>query len=486
MGERIKARGQYIAGKWEYNGKTRPIYSPWDGRIVGETTVTSVVDAERAIAAAARSFAHTRALTTAERHDILRAIHDGIAARREEFACCIVDEAGKPLRDARFEVDRALLVFSLAAEEARRPRGDVLPLDLNPASAGRIGLTQRFPAGPVAAISPFNFPLNLVAHKVAPAFATGCPVVLKPAEKTPLTALLLAEVIAGTGWPSEAFSVLTPADPHVVGTMLATDPRLPVLSFTGSDKVGWHLKSLANRKRVILELGGNAAVIVHGDADQAYAAARCAVGAFAYAGQVCISVQRIFVQRRIHEEWTERFLTHVAKLRFGDPADETTEIGPLISDSAKSKISAWVGEAVAGGARCLAGEQSVSGGNRMRPVVLTHTRPDMAVRQEEVFGPVVVVEPYDSFEEAIELANDSRFGLQAGIFTRDIGRLFRAWSELEVGGVVANDVPQFRIDNMPYGGEKESGFGREGVRYAIEEMTQPRLLALNFSPEEAS
>jgi acyl-CoA reductase-like NAD-dependent aldehyde dehydrogenase len=478
----MRTWGQYIGGIWEPGGKMRPIYRPFDGGVCGVTTVSTLADAERAVAAATRAFPLTAALSSDDRFRILNAIHDGIAARRSEFADTIVAEAAKPIRDARVEVERALLVFSLAAEEARRLGGDVLPLDINPASRGRIGITRRFPAGPVAAFTPFNFPLNLVAHKIAPGIAAGCPIVLKPAEKTPLTALLLAQVISESDWPAEALSVLTPEEPTEIGTFLASDDRLPVLSFTGSDKVGWHLKSLADRKRVLLELGGNAAVIVHEDADLSYSAARCASGAFAYSGQVCISVQRIFVHQAIYLEWTECFLAKSRTLIFGDPAQDHTDFGPMISDAGCAKVAEMISEAVRAGARLRLGGEPPER-NVLLPTVLTNTRPDMAVRREEAFGPLVCVEPYDSFEEALALANEGPFGLQAGIFTQDVGRIFRAFAALEVGGVIANDVPQYRVDNMPYGGEKNSGFGREGVRYAIEEMTTLRLLALNLTPD---
>lgn len=483
----IKTWPQYVGGQWREAPETRLLISPFDGRALGSVAVGDEHDAEEAISRAEQAFTRTRRLPAHARHDILRAIHDGIAARREEFARGIVDEAGKTIRDARVEVDRALLVFSLAADEARRVGGgETIPLDLNPASAGRIGITRRFPAGPVAAITPFNFPLNLVAHKVAPALAVGNPVVLKPAEKTPLTALRLAEVIHETDWPKGGFSVLTPARPETVGEMLATDPRLPVLSFTGSARVGWQLKEKANRKQVTLELGGSAAVIIHEDADLDYALDRCVVGAFANAGQVCISVQRIFVHRPVFAAFAERFVEAVGKLRVGDPADEATDLGPMIRDSACRQAQEWVGAAIAGGATALLRGEIVSAGTTLLgPTILTNTRADMAVRCEEAFAPIAVLEPYDRFAEALDLANEGPYGLQAGVFTRDVGRLFTAFDALDVGGVIANDVPQYRVDNMPYGGEKDSGFGREGVRYAMEEMTRPRLLVLNFPPQAA-
>ena len=476
--------GQYIGGAWKVSSDTRPIRSPYHGRVVGRVSVGTTSDAHTAITLAHGSFAQTRRLSSFERRTILQTIHDRIAARHDEFAGGIVAESGKTIRDARTEVDRALLVFSLAADEARHFAGGAfMPLDLNAASRGRVGLTRRFPLGPVAALTPFNFALNLVAHKVAPALAAGCPVVLKPAEKTPLTALRLAQAIEGSGWPAGAFSVVTPPMPQEVGTLLAADPRLPVLSFTGSDRVGWALKSQANKKRVLLELGGNAAVIVHHDADVAYAADRCVGGAFANAGQVCISVQRIFVHERVWDDWLGRFLGGVRALRVGDPSDPATDMGPLISPTAAQNIVHTIDAAVAEGATALLHGRRQGDTNFVAPTVLTGTHPDRAVCRDEIFGPVVVVERYADFADALARVNDSRFGLQAGVFSRDVGRLFQAFETLEVGGVVANDVPQFRIDNMPYGGERDSGAGREGVRYAIEEMTTLRLLALNFPPD---
>ncbi len=458
----------------------RVIHSPFDGRVVGQCPVSTRADAEAAVARASEVFARTRFLPSHERYAILRRIHDGILARREEFARGIVDEAGKPIRDARAEVDRALLVFSLCADEARRLGGEVLPLDLNAASMGRLGLTRRFGRGPVAAITPFNFPLNLVAHKVGPALACGCPVVLKPAEKTPLTALRLAEVIASSGWPEGGFAVLTPENPQAIGEFLAEDSRLPVLSFTGSDRVGWHLKSLANKKRVTLELGGNAAVIVEPDADWEYVAARCAWGAFANAGQVCISVQRIFVQQSIFDTFAALLVEKACAMNVGDPHDEQTDIGPMVSPSARDKAQAAISQALEQGATALLRGES-SGLSLLAPTVLTGTHAKMAVQDEEIFASAVVVEPYYTLDEALSRVNESRFGLQAGIFTRDVRAIFRAHETLQVGAVIANDVPQFRVDNMPYGGEKESGWGREGVRYTMEEMTEERLLVLNLA-----
>jgi acyl-CoA reductase-like NAD-dependent aldehyde dehydrogenase len=475
---------QYLGGEWKpgASGKRRPILSPYDGSEVGTVAVSELADAEVAIQKAHDSFSETRSLPSHVRHDILRQIEDGIGACREELARGIADEAGKPIRDARIEVDRARLVFSLAADETRRfDGGEFMPLDLNAASKGRVGISRRFPAGPVAALTPFNFPLNLVAHKVAPALAAGCPIILKPAEKTPLTSLRLAEIVAETAWPKRAFSVLTPSTPQEIGNLLSTDERIKVVSFTGSAQVGWELKTKANKKKVTLELGGNAAVIVHDDVpDLEYAVSRCVTGAFANAGQVCISVQRIFIQRALFDDFLVRFAEATTKLVLGDPNDDTTDIGPMISEAACKKVENWRDEAIEGGATALLLGSRRPGSTLLRPTLLTNTKPEMSVNQEEVFGPLVVLEPYDTFSEALGRVNEGRYGLQAGIFSRDVRHIFNAFSTLEVGGVIANDVPQYRVDNMPYGGVKDSGFGREGIRYAIEEMTEIRLLALNL------
>lgn len=461
--------------------QTRPIYSPYDHRVVGECPVTTSDDAERAITQAADAFEQTRRLAAYDRYTILRRIGDEIGTRRDEFARGISEESGKTIRDARAEVERALLVFSLAADEARHIGGEVLPLDLNAVSKGRLGLTRRFPRGPVAAITPFNFALNLVAHKVAPALAAGCPVVLKPAEKTPLTSLRLAEAVHASGWPTSGFSVLTPEDPRSTGHLLATDKRLPVLSFTGSDRVGWELKAKANRKHVTLELGGNAAVVVEPDADIDFVVSRCVPGAFANAGQVCISVQRIFVQRAVFETFCARFVDAARRLRVGDPQNETTDVGPMISHEACDKAESWIADAVKVGAKVLLRGERHLGTSLLAPTVLTGTTEQMTIRSEEAFAPVVCIEPYDAFDDGLAFADAGRFGLQTGVFTRDINNVFRAWERLHVGAVIANDVPQYRVDNMPYGGERDSGFGREGVRYAIEEYTELRLLALNLT-----
>jgi glyceraldehyde-3-phosphate dehydrogenase (NADP+) len=463
----------------------RAIFSPYDQHIVGSVPISVREDAEKAIIRAQLAFEKTRRLPSHEKHRILRAIESGIAERREEFARGITDESGKPIRDARAEVDRAMLVFSLAADEARRQGGDLLPLDMNPASNGRIGLTKRFPIGLIAGITPFNFPLNLVAHKLAPAIAAGCPLILKPAEKTPLTALRLSDVVAESGLPKGAFSVLTPESPAETGEIMATDHRFAALSFTGADKIGWELKAKANHKKVILELGGNAAVIIEPDADLAFSVARCAVGSFANAGQVCISIQRIFIHDTFFQEWADAFVTAVSKLKTGDPHEETTDVGPMITESACQKALENIQIALQGGAKALLAGERLSP-TLLTPTILTDTQPSMSVCADEAFAPIVVIERYHNFEEALRRVNESRFGLQAGIFTKSIGKIFQAFDVIEAGGIIGNDIPQYRVDNMPYGGVKDSGFGREGVRYAIEEMTELRLLALNLTAPEGS
>lgn len=465
----------YIGGDWIRTGEMREIARGYDQSTVGAVHLCGAVQMETAISRAAESFPATRRLMSSDRRRILTEIQAGLLERRKEFAQGICDEAGKPIRDSQLEVDRAIDVFSLAAAECCRPVGDVLPLDLSAASASRFGITKRFPVGPVGAITPFNFPLNLVAHKIAPAIAAGNPIVLKPAERTPITALRLAEVIDHTDWPKGAFSVVPAKEPSL-GELLATDPRIKILSFTGAASVGWRLKSMASGKRVILELGGNAAVIVHSDADLDLAASRCVAGAFAYAGQICISVQRIYAHRSVWRELTARLVEGAANLSIGDPRNESTRFVAMIDQIAARKAYDRIHAAIAQGAKPLViGEID---GAALGPTILTNTNPSMEVVSAEVFGPVLVVEPYDDYSDALTMVNSGEWGLQAGVFTRDIGRIFDAFSTLEVGGVIANDVPTFRADSMPYGGEKQSGFGREGVRYAIEEMTEMRVLVV--------
>jgi len=397
--------------------------------------------------------------------------------QKERFAQLIVAEAGKPIRLARAEVDRAVLTFKTAAEEAARLGGESLPLDLTEGNEGRWGLVQRFPVGPVLAITPFNFPLNLVAHKLAPAIAAGCPILLKPAPQTPFTALALGEVILKAGWPAEALAVL-PLSNTDTAWLAEKEDRIKLVSFTGSAKVGWELKAHSSRKRVLLELGGNAALIVHGDwHDLDEAALRTAHAAFGYAGQSCISVQRIFVERRVFQTFLWKLVEITAKLVSGNPSDEATEVGPLIRPAEAERVDNWIKEAVEGGAKLIAGGERHD--SLITPAILTATQPGMKIRDEEVFGPVVLIEPYEDFEQALADVNHSRYGLQAGLLTRDAGRILTAYRELEVGALIVGDTPAWRLDPMPYGGVKDSGLGREGLRSAIEEMTEPRMLVMS-------
>jgi len=440
----------------------------------GEAAKAGLEELERAVASAVRAFEETRRLSSARRSEILQKAAAGLARRKDEFARTITLENAKTIRLSRGEVDRAVSTFTIAAEEAKRIGGEVVPLDLNAQSEGRLGITRRLPLGPVFGITPFNFPLNLVAHKVAPAMAAGNSIVLKPSSATPHTALLLGEVLVEAGMVPGTVNVVPCAASDA--DRLVADERFKLVTFTGSPAVGWELKRKAGKKRVALELGGNAAVIVHDDADLEQAVERSVAGAFAYSGQVCISVQRIYLQEGIADEFTRRFLERTSKLVLGDPHDEKTDLGPMLDEAAAGKAAEWVDEAVRGGARVLCGGRRE--GRLFPATVLEGVRPEMKVHCQEAFAPLVNLYRYRDFPEALAAVNGSAYGLQAGLFTRDAGRIFRAFEELEVGGVIVNDAPNWRIDHMPYGGEKDSGLGREGVRYAIEEMTQLRLLAL--------
>jgi len=472
----VSTQGFFLDGKWIEEGDIVEIKAPYDGNVIANVFQGRREHAEAAIKAAVKAFGTTRRLPAFERQRVLRRVAQTISERKQEFSRTLAQEAGKPIKAARTEVERAIFTFTVAAEESTRIYGEYLPLDWQEFTAGRWGIVRRFPLGPLAGITPFNFPLNLVAHKVAPAIAAGCSMVLKPAPQTPLSALLLAEAVQQAGWPDGGLNVL-PLSNEDAG-LLVTDERIKLISFTGSAPVGWQIKKNAGKKKVILELGGNAGVIVHSDADLQYAADRCVAGGFAYAGQTCISVQRILVERSVYGKFTDLLLDGVKKLKTGDPLEESTDLGPLIRESDAARASDWVQEAVRGGARLLYGGHRT--GSALEPTVLTGTRPEMKVNCQEIFAPVVTVEAYDHFDHAVRQVNSSPYGLQAGIFTRDAKLLFNAYEELEVGGLIAGDVPSFRIDHMPYGGIKDSGLGREGLRYAIEDMTEPKLLVMNL------
>ena len=472
----VRTQGFYLRGKWIEEGTPVEIRAPYDGTPLAQVFQGTREHVEQAIQAAVGAFGTTRKLPAFERQRVLRSVAQQITSRKDEFTRTLAQEAGKPLKAARAEVERAIFTFTVAAEETTRIPGEYLSLDWQETTAGRWGIVRRFPVGPVVGITPFNFPLNLVAHKVAPAIATGCTIILKPAPQTPLSSFLLAEVIEQAGLPDGAFNVL-PLSNEDAG-LLVTDERIKLISFTGSAPVGWDIKRHAAKKKVVLELGGNAGVIVHSDADLATAAERCVAGGFSYAGQTCISVQRILVHRPSFAKFQELLLGGVSKLVMGDPMNESTDLGPMIRESDAIRATEWIQEAVQDGATLLCGGKRH--GATLEPTVLTGTRPDMKVNCREIFAPVVTLEAYDDFALALRLINESPYGLQVGIFTRDAGRIFQAFEELEVGGVIAGDVPNFRIDHMPYGGVKDSGFGREGLRYAIEEMTEPRLLVMNL------
>ena len=460
-----------LDGTWTTSAASIKIQSPYDGSIVGETFEASAEQLEQAIDASVRAFEITRHLSAAQRTKVLLGVASAISRRKEEFARMIALEAGKPIRTARAEVDRAVFTFTLGADEVANIKDS--HLQLRPAPV-RQGVIRRFPLGPIAAITPFNFPLNLVAHKLAPAIAAGCTVVLKPAPQTPLTALMLASVIQDAGWPAGALNVLPLS--NETAAKLVADDRLKMLSFTGSAAVGWQLKASSGKKRVVLELGGNAGVIIHDDADISEAATRCAFGGFSYAGQSCISVQRILVHQRVFARFVDELVPKVRALKCGDPLDESTDVGPLIRESDAQRVEQWIEESVAGGAKLLCGGKRILKGRFVEPAVLSGTSPQQRVNCEEIFGPVVTVEPYESFDEALKSINSSRYGLHAGIFTASPERIERAFMELDVGGVIVNDVPTFRSDEMPYGGLKDSGLGREGVHYAVEEMMEMKIL----------
>jgi len=455
-------------------GAPYEVRSPYDGAVVAEVRRAGPAEIEAAIAGAVEAFRITRKLPSWRRAEILERVSATIAERADELARTIALEAGKPMKAARIEVDRAAFTFKVAAEESKRIYGEIVPLDWLPGHDGRRAEIHRVPLGPIAGITPFNFPLNLVAHKVAPALAAGNPIVIRPASQTPVSALKLGEILLEAGWPENGIAVVPSTTDDA--RPLVEDPRIALLSFTGSPAVGWALKSRAGRKRVTLELGGNAAVIVHADADAAYAAERIVWGGFFYQGQSCISVQRVYVHRSL-DGFQEDVVRRARELKTGDPLDETTDVGPLIDAGAAERVEEWVREAVADGATVLTGGER--DGNLWQPTILANLREGMRVSCEEAFAPLVGLYEYEDVGVAIDAAGMSEFGLQAGIFTNDIDVVETAFDRIEVGGLMVNDVSTFRIDHMPYGGVKSSGSGREGLRYAIEEMTEMKLLTHN-------
>ena len=468
----------WLAGVPTTGSSSLAVHHPFDGSVVAEVSLADPAQVEAAVAAAHAVRHEAAGLPAHVRATALDHVARGLAERHEDVARLITAESGKPVRWARVEVARAASTFRWAAEEARRWAGELQRLDTEPGADGRIGLVRRFPRGPVLAIAPFNFPLNLVAHKLAPAIAVGAPVVVKPAPRTPLSSLLLGELLAETELPAGMVSVLTVRDDQAMD--LVRDERLPVVSFTGSGPVGWMIRDAVPRKHVTLELGGNAAVVVCADWSSAddldRAAQRIATFAVYQGGQSCISVQRVLADRSVYDALVDRVVAAVERLGVGDPADEATDVGPLIDEASARRVESWVDEAAAAGAKVLTG--GTRDGSTYAPTVLVDVPADAKVACEEVFGPVLVIAPVDGTDQAFADVNVSRFGLQAGVFTRDLATAFRAHRELEVGGVVVGDVPSYRADQMPYGGVKESGVGREGVRYAMEDLSYERVLVL--------
>lgn len=464
----------YLANRPEEPNADLPVEDKYHGHVVTRVARADSAALNQAISAAVEATAPMRRLAAWQRKAILLHLVRRCRERTDQLIEVLMMEAGKPRQFARGEVGRLIDTLQFSAEETTRITGQVLPLDVTERASGYRGMWQRVPVGPCAFITPWNFPLNLVAHKIGPALACGCPFILKPASSTPVSALLLGEMLAETDLPTGAFSILpiraSDAD------ALVEDERIKKLSFTGSAAVGWQLRDRARKKHVTLELGGNAAVVIERDAHLNDAVARCVFGGYYQSGQSCISVQRILIHRTVYEEFRQKFVASVQRLKTGDPRDEETFVGPIISESDAKRIEATVRQAVQRGARLLCGGKR--DGRMIEPTVLEAVPRDADASCEEIFGPVTLLEPFDEFDEAVQAVNASRYGLQAGVFTRDIGRIQRAWDELQVGGVVINDVPSFRVDHMPYGGSKESGLGREGIRWAIESMTEVRLLVI--------
>ena len=467
-----------IDGEWMGDDrKGIKVINPYDESLIGEVPEASAEDVDKAVVAAKQGFNIISAMPSYKRSEILARTADFILRDKEEIAGIIAREAGKSWKYAVAEAERSAETFSFASLEAKAGRGEIVPMDASPVSAGRFGFYIRVPIGVIGAITPFNFPLNLVAHKVAPAIAAGNSLVLKPATKTPLSSIKLAELLVEAGLPAGTLNLVVGRG-ATVGNQMVEDPRLAMITFTGSPPVGREIKSRSGLKRVTLELGSNSPTIIDEDGDVDAAVARCVVGSFANSGQVCISVQRIFVQRKRYAEFIGKFIEATGKLKVGDPLDKNCDIGPMISSQELERALSWLEEAKSLGARVEVGGEAI--GNCLKPTILTGVTMEMKVICSEVFAPIVSVLPYDSFDEALNLADDSVYGLQAGIYTKDIGKAFKAIGRLDVGGVIINDIPTFRVDHMPYGGNKESGLGREGVRYAMEEMTNIKMVCFNL------
>jgi acyl-CoA reductase-like NAD-dependent aldehyde dehydrogenase len=464
-----------IGGEWVETGDWQEVRSPYSGEVVGRVAKAGADETRRAIDAAEQAMRDP--LPAHKRAEILVRVAGALGKRHDEVARQISDEAGKPLKAAKIEASRAMSTYTFAAVEARKLAGDVVPMDAAQSGEGKLAFTLRTPIGVVGAISPFNFPLNLVAHKIAPALAAGCAVVLKPASQTPLSALLLAELEDEAGLPPGWLNVLVgPASE--IGDVLVEDDRVKAITFTGSSDVGWKLRERAARKRVNLELGNATPLIVEADADIEAAASATAQHGFSFAGQSCISIQRVYIQRAAYDDYVQRLVPKVEALVLGDPGEEDTDVGPVIDEGARDRILEWIEEARSAGSEILTGGEL--DGELIRPTVIANPSADLKVACEEVFGPVVTVSPYDSLDEALRLANGTRYGLQAGIFTENVRTALRAAEELEFGGVTVNEAPTFRADQMPYGGVKDSGNTREGPAYAVRELTEERVVVLQL------
>ncbi|MEX0817256.1 MAG: aldehyde dehydrogenase family protein [Gaiellales bacterium] len=476
MAVTVQDRKLLLGGEWVETGEWHEVRSPYSGEVVGRVPRAGADEARRAIDAAAGAMREP--LPAHRRAEILDTVAALLGERQDEIARTISGEAGKPLKAARVEAERAVSTYISAAVEARRLAGEMIPMDASPAGVGKLAYTLRVPIGVVGAITPFNFPLNLVAHKLAPALAAGCAVVHKPAAQTPLSALLLAEIEVEAGLPAGWLNTLVGPSAEI-GDVLVEDERIRLITFTGSSEVGWKIRERAAKKRVSLELGNATPVLVEADADLDIAATKLAANAFSFAGQSCISVQRIYVRGPVYDDFLGRFLPKVEALKVGDPEDEETDVGPVIDEDARERIASWIEEAKTGGATVLTGGEAVDG-VIIQPTVLADVTPEMKVSCAEVFGPVCTVTPYETLEEGLALANGTEFGLQAGIFTASLTTAMRAGTELEFGGVTVNEAPTFRADQMPYGGTKASGNTREGPHYAVREMTEDRLVVIQL------
>ena len=473
-----EVKGLWINGSWHVRERRQPIVSLATGEVLAEISLASSEDVAKAVEGAHTAFLDWRKRSAHERSRILYRLVELIKEHHASLSRLIAEEAGKPLKAARGEVSRAIQTYLFSAEEAKRIGGETIPMDAAPGGEGRLGFTWREPLGVVAAITPFNFPLNLVAHKLGPAIASGNAVVLKPAGATPLSSLRIAELFAEAGLPEGVLQVVTGSGGEI-GDLLVTHPLIKLITFTGSPVVGKRIREKSGLKRTILELGSNSAVVVEPDAPFQLAVRRVAEGAFQYAGQICISVQRIYVHEDIFDRFREALQEATMQLKVGSPLEDTTDVGPMIHAKEAERVASWIEAAVQGGAKIAYG--GTREGQYLAPTILLDVKPDMSVVKDEVFGPVASLIPYSHLDEAIKMVNDSRYGLNVGLFTRDIAKAFRAARMFEVGGVMVNEIPTFRVDHMPYGGVKESGLGREGIQYAIEEMTELKFVMVNLN-----